>query len=536
MRLITPKEVACADAFAVQTLGCNILEMIESAAESLFERCVAFRRVTVLCGGGNNGADGLCAAEKLARYGVSVSVWLFVPGGEKTIHKNCLYFEERLHAAGIPVKRITEIDAFTQDIKAEIAAAIAGSDAVLECLLGTGFDPSRKRETDGVLADLIRTVNQNASYIISADIAAGIDGASGAAFAESIAANETVTFGYPKVGNVILPGKAYCGKLSVKPVSVPEEAYRFAMGDERAFLSREDVKSAAKLLPTRDPYGHKGTFGKVLIIAGSEGMTGAAVLCARACLKSGAGLVYIAAPRGLLPVYETLLPEAVKLPLGDPSDLWMKEEHTETLIKHSGEMNAVVMGPGLGRREDTVRAVLSFLLKTPCRRLLLDADALRAIAGKEDLLSSVFLKKEVVLTPHEGELAALIRAENISAVSRNRLRSTLACASQYGSIVVCKGNDTITCRNEQCFTVNGTGNAGMAVCGSGDVLSGVIASLLAADDEKTAYDAARLGVYLHGLAGDAATEALTQYCVTAGDMIAKLPDAFRVLVSAAERN
>ena len=528
MRLVTPKEIARADAYAVQTLGCNILDMIESAAEALFERCIAFRRVLVLCGGGNNGADGLCAAEKLARYGVSVSVWLFAFGGENTINENCCFFEKQLCTAGIPVRRVTGSRAFTEEIKSDLAAELSQSGAVLECLLGTGFDPSRKRSTDSALASLIQTVNRHAPYIISADIAAGVDGATGEAIPESIAANETVTFGFPKVGNVVLPGKAHCGKLSVKPVAVPEEAYRAVSEGNRTFLSRADAEEAAMLLPKRNPYGHKGTFGKILILAGSEGMTGAAMLCARACLKSGAGLVYLAAPRGLLPVYEVLLPQVVKIPLGDTSDLWLKEEHTERLLTLSCEMDAVLAGPGLGRREETVQAIFSFLLKTPCGRLLLDADALRALTGKEAVFSSVFSEKQVVLTPHEGELAALLGEESVSSVSKSRLRSAAACAEKYGSIVVCKGNDTIVYQSDVCFTVNGTGNNGMAAGGSGDVLGGVIAALLAGCGN--AYDAARLGVYLHGLAGDFAAEALTQYCMTAEDIIANLPGAFGTLV------
>lgn len=530
MRLITPQETKTADTYAVETLGCDLIRMIESAAEALFERGMAFRRVAVLCGGGNNGADGLCAAEKLARHGVSVSVWLFAPGGAETVNGNCRFFEEKLLKAGVPVRRITEKAAFTETVRDELAAVLSRCDAVLECLLGTGFDPVRKRDTDGVLAEMIRTVNRYASYVLSADIAAGIDGATGAAFPESIEADETVTFGYPKVGNVIMPGRAHCGVLSVKPVAVPEEAYRAAAAGDRCFLSRDSLPEAAALLPARDPYGHKGTFGKVLALAGSEGMTGAAALCVRACLKSGAGLALLAAPRGLLPVYEILLPEAVKKAVGSRDSRFLEEEQTEALLALSEEADAVLIGPGLGRRESTFRAVLSFLSRTRCRRLVLDADALRAIAGKEKLLAPVFRERDVVLTPHESELAALLGLENPAAVSQQRLRCAVLCAERYACTVVCKGNDTITCERADRFTVNGTGNDGMATGGSGDVLSGVIAAFLAAG--KDAYDAARLGVFVHGLAGDAAREQLTAYCMTAEDILAGLPQAFGLLACA----
>lgn len=528
MRLITPREAAEADRYAAEILNIDIITLIESAAAKLFERCLEFKSVTVVSGGGNNGADGLCAAFMLSLHGVKVDIWNIALGGKSSINDNCRYFIGKLKQNDIDINYIFPEASEEEFLRDAFIRSVSRSEAVLECLLGTGFDISKKRESDGRLADIIGIINRNAKYVISADIAAGISGENGCAFKESIKADETITFGFPKPGNVIMPGKKHCGRLKIESIAVPDGAY--CLESEREFMGAGELGDAARLLPGRDSYGHKGNFGRILILAGSEGMTGAAALAAEACLKSGAGLVYIAAPRGLLQIYETLLPAAVKVPVGAYADLYLKTAHAKQLAELSCGMDAVVAGPGIGRRDETAQFLTDFLKNTSCGKIVLDADALRILAeAKDDAgLKAALKNRNTVMTPHAGELAALLGSTvTVSEVDENRLLSASRCAAEYGCCVVCKGNDTITLRSLNEYTVNGSGNSGMATGGSGDVLSGIIGALAAVSDDI--YNAARLGVYIHGMAGDIAAMKLTEYCVTAQDMIDFLPEAFGIL-------
>lgn len=526
MKLITPRQVSMADRYAVETMGVSIIEMIESAAEALFRRCVRFQRVTVLCGGGNNGADGLCAAQKLYRHGVSVKVWIVGKNGLSGINDNCRFFLDKLSAQGIVVKELDlekDILLYEKDLEKDISDC----NAVLECILGTGFVPGRRAKTDNSLYKVFEIVNGKSGYTVSADIAAGVNGENGETGINAVCADETLTFAYLKPGHVILPGKAHCGKVTVVPVSVPEEAYGASVDTFFEAFCKEDLKRIRKMLPVRDPFGHKGSFGKVLVIAGSEGMTGAAILGTRACLRSGAGLCYLAAPRGLLDIYETTVPEAVKVPLGEAKDKWLKPEFCEQLVSLAEGMDAVLIGPGVGRRDETLVLVREFLKRCTCLNIIADADGLRALTENPKEIKAVFENRNVVLTPHWGEITYLLgdKAKDC----RGRLDAVKNCSETYGAVTVLKGNDSITYKDEKHYTVNTTGNSGMATGGSGDVLAGIVASFLAAG--MSAYDAARVGVFVHGLAGDMAKEKLTEFSMTAGDVAECLGDAFKRIIN-----
>jgi NAD(P)H-hydrate epimerase len=445
--------------------------------------------------------------------------------GLSGINNNCRYFLDKILTCGIIVKEL-DLEKDVSLYRKELENDITNCNAVLECILGTGFVPGRREETDNSLYRVFEIINENSKYTVSADVAAGVNGENGETGRYAVCADETITFSYLKPGQVILPGKAHCGKVTLVPVKVPEEAYNDSVDTIFEVFGKDDLQRIRDLLPVRDPSGHKGTFGKVLVIAGSEGMTGAAILAARACIRSGAGLCYLAAPRGLLNIYETAVPEIVKVPLGCENDKWLKPDFYEQLVSLSEGMDAILIGPGVGRREETQGFIKEFLQKCPCGNIIVDADGLRALAENAPEIKAVFENKNVVMTPHWGEITYLLgdKAKNYT----GRLSAAGMCSKTYGAVTVLKGNDSITYKDEKNYTVNATGNSGMATGGSGDVLSGIIASFLAVG--MTAYDAARVGVFVHGLAGDFAKREKTEYCMTAGDVIDYLSDAFRTII------
>ena len=226
----------------------DILDMIDSAAESLFKRCVKFRRVAILCGGGNNGADGLCTAKKLTEHGVKVFVRIISKGGVLGLNSNCRSYYEKLLTGNCDVKVFDIYNINEKDFD-DIRRNIEKSDALLECLLGTGYVAARGGESDDNLYRIIRIINENAKYVISADIPAGVAGADGQVAVCAVNADETVTFSYMKVGHVVMPGKSYCGKVSVEEVRVPDEAYAFSVDTNIEYFSSVDVKEVKKILP-----------------------------------------------------------------------------------------------------------------------------------------------------------------------------------------------------------------------------------------------------------------------------------------------
>jgi NAD(P)H-hydrate epimerase len=247
MKLILPRQVSAADRYAVEVLGNNILDMIDSAAKTLFEHCIGFTSVTVLCGGGNNGADGLCAAKKLMKHGVKVTVRIISKGGTSGINPNCRHYYEKLLEENCDVK-VFNIYKINENDFADLGESIGKSDALLECLLGTGYVAAKDVADDDNLYKIIRLINEKAKYVISADIPAGVEGANGQVAECAVKADETVTFSYMKVGHVIMPGKSYCGKISVEEVRVPQEAYAVSIDTKIEFFSPADVKAIKKML------------------------------------------------------------------------------------------------------------------------------------------------------------------------------------------------------------------------------------------------------------------------------------------------
>jgi NAD(P)H-hydrate epimerase len=335
-----------------------------------------------------------------------------------------------------------------------------------------------------------------------------------------VRASRTVTIGRPKVGMFVGAGVACTGSVSVEEIGFPLDL----LEAPHIAVNLMTLDEARALLPPRDPAGHKGTFGKVLLTAGSVGMTGAAVLAARAAMRSGAGLVYSAYPEPLSAIMESHLIEPVKLPLPGAAPWFTGAQAAEVLALAAG-MQAVGIGPGLGQRPETaefVRAVVCGV-RAP---LVIDADGLNLLSGMLEVLAD--RPGETILTPHPGEAARLLGLPDAAAVEADRLGAFVEFTRRHRCVVVLKGAQTVLTTPDGARWVNPTGGSGLAKGGSGDVLTGLLTALLGQGLPAAA--AARLGVFVHGMAGDQAAQELTARAMVAGDVIEiGLPRAFKAL-------
>ncbi len=442
-------------------LGLMPAVVMETAAASVsnyilqkFGKCT----VTAVCGKGNNGGDRLAAARQLFAAGCSVTVVLAMGEVKTPEAKANLDILKKL-----PVK--------FSDVIAE------DSDVIIDALLGIGIN-------GGADAEIIDKINSAGKFVVSVDIPSGVCADTGAVLGKAVYADTTVTFGYKKTGLTQYPAKKYCGDIIVAPVSFI---------DSISFDTFETDCPPAICGMEAD--FHKGLNGKLLVIAGSKGMTGAATLACTAALRCGCGLVTLAIPENLNAIMEVKLTEAMTLPL-DCCDSITYEAFSKIDIS---QYDCIVIGPGLGRSEEVNKIVK----KLVCGNipLVIDADGINSIKSNIDILKD---GKDIILTPHPGEFAGML-GKSTTYVQQNRINLAREFATEYGVTLVLKGAGTVTAQSDGRCTVNTTGNCGMATGGSGDVLAGIIGAFAARKFENPA----ETGVYLHGLAGDMALE---KYC------------------------
>lgn len=504
MIVLKPEEMKKVDRAAIEAGFPDIL-LMETAGRGvagLADRILknAGKRVLVFAGKGNNGGDGLVAARFLDMWGYQVEIILLA--GEKGLKGSPL--------VNYRLCRLREIDIleFSEDGDNNLKLvknAIMQADLIIDAMLGTGL----KGDVRQPVATMIDLINQSQKKVLAVDIPSGIDGEKGRVLGKAIRADFTATMAYPKLGLVVYPGKEYTGQLEVVDLGVPEE-YTARTGCNHFLLTGEE---AGQLLPERPVTGHKGTFGKVGILGGSRGMAGAPALTGLAALKTGAGLVRVAVPRDIQATVAARSPELITIGLAGIDDLAEIDE----LQKQSDIMAA---GPGLGRSE-AVRTLVDWLLRECELPLVLDADGLNAI---QDLQVLKERQSPLILTPHPGEMARLLK-EDIATIQRERISFARDFATTYQLYLVLKGAATLIALPDGRVYINPTGNEGMATAGSGDVLTGIISGLLA--QGSGVEEAAILGPYLHGLAGDLAKEELGSNSMIAGDIINYLPPAIR---------
>lgn len=503
-RALTAVEMRAVDAASAEH-GMPGSVLMENAGEALARAALAEAgeggRFFVLCGMGNNGGDGLVAARKLAGLGRAVFCELMGEGA--ALKGDALRNYEALVACGhTPSALHPELTAGPGDV-------------VIDALLGTGLS----RAPEGRIAEAVGRISvwrAAGARVVSADLPSGLDSDTGAARAPCVTADLTLAFGYAKRGEVIEPGAGRCGRLEIVDIGIPRAAERVLHEKPTFMLEESDVRGR---LPKRAADSHKGTYGHVLIVGGSWGKTGAAALAGLGALRGGAGLVTIATrPEALVPVMQHA-PELMGVELINDGPLGHRD--LNALLDAAEGKSAVVFGPGIERDEDTTKLLGTFLeeLSCPC---VLDADGLNALAGHLDLIQRA--KGELILTPHPGEMSRLVGLSTAE-VQGNRVELARSFARDHQVVLVLKGARTLIARHDGTVFVNTTGNPGMATGGTGDVLAGLLGALVA--QGLSTEDAAIVGAWVHGVAGDLARERRGELGLIASDLFEGLTETWR---------
>ena len=490
MKLTTGAMQREADRHAIEDLGVPSTLLMERASRALAREAALIsrnKRAAVFCGGGNNGGDGVGAARRLVLLGWEVRVFLL----SERLSEDSAEMLRRLRELRCDAEPFSDSD--------EIRDWLRSCGVVVDAMLGTGL----KRPMEGVYAKAASLMADCGAKVVSADIASGVDSDTGLVPGAAVKADVTVTFAAPKIGQFVEPGCAYSGRVVTADIGieVPEESRVSAVTEVE--------------LPPRDELAQKGDFGKVLVIAGSLGYTGAPVLAASAAVRAGAGLVWLGVPECVYPIAAASCAEAMPFPLPCGEDGALSETAIPDILARLESVDSVLVGPGL-KNTGSTRAVVSAVLENAKIPVILDADGINAVSGNIDILKSA---PNVVLTPHVGEFARLG-----GSLEEGRIAGALAVAQRTGAVCVLKGHRTVTAFPDGEVFVNTTGNAGMACGGSGDVLSGVMAALSARFDLKKAVTAS---VWLHARAGDIAAEALGEDFMKPTDMIECLSVAFK---------
>lgn len=519
MKILTAEQMRRLDRLTTERAGLATRAMMENAgrqvADFLLERFPDARRPSILCGKGNNGGDALVAARYLRQRGRSPRVWLLASPSDLKGDARANY-DAWLKAGGA-----VEAVPSSKDWDGQ-AAAVFDCDVLVDGLLGTGLSGP----VEGYLRQVIEQINahRHRCRVLAVDIPSGLSSDSGEPLGDSVEADATITFTAPKRGQVFPPNCTRVGTLAVAPIGTPEELYA---DDPELFLNLIVARDFARLALRREPTAHKGDFGHVLLVSGSRGKTGAAALAGKAALRMGAGLVTVATPASSLPIVASLVPEIMTEPLeetetGTVSSQVLEYGRFATLVEGK---SVLALGPGLTTHPETAKFVRTVLAQFDLP-LVLDADALNALVGQLDVLRHRRAEL-VVVTPHPGEMARLLGTES-AAVQRQRVEVAQKFARDYRVFVILKGHRTLVAAPEGQVWVNPTGNPGMATGGAGDVLTGLVAGVLA-QELGPAKDVLALAVFLHGLAGDLAAAVQGEQALIASDITEALPRAWSAL-------
>ena len=510
--VFTGEAMRALDRRAITALGIPGATLMEHAGRGAAEAIVAAfpslgrsrRRVVIVCGKGGNGGDGFVVARHLARRRIAVQVWLTSP--ERDVTGDAGKKLAEMKRAGIRPRLV--------DDTAAAGEMLTRAALVVDALLGTG---ARGAPTP-LVAAMIERINASARPVVALDIPSGLPSDGEPPAGPVVRATLTTTFAGLKRGLVAGVGGDLAGRIVVVPIGVPEAEVR---RDATTFvIERADV---AAVFPRRPRGSHKGDWGRLLVVAGSLGKTGAAALAARAAMRTGAGLVTVATPASQQPVVAALLVEAMTEPLPDTPAGTIADKAFERVRALAEARDAIAIGPGLGLDPETadVAARLAHTLPIPA---VLDADALTALVRRLDALRDAPAAR--CLTPHPGEMARMLGV-SIADVQADRVDVTRAFAMRYRVYVALKGAATVVASPDGIVALNPTGNPGMASGGTGDVLTGIVGALLARGLDAAV--ALRAAVYLHGMAGDLAAARVGEEALIASDLVDALPAAFAAL-------
>ncbi len=502
------------DRKAIDELGISGLELMENAGRSVFEMIIEYygpvdgNRVVVVAGKGNNGGDGHVVARYLKKDGAHIEIFLI--GKKKQVKGDAAENLNRAERLGIPIHEIDDSDNFYIPEDTWL---------IVDAIFGTGFAGKLRQPYDHI----IKKMNQAGLPIVAIDAPSGLDGTTGRVTDPCVSADLTVTLGLPKMGQALYPGKACCGKLEVVDIGFPPGL------DDDIHTYLNTAEEAAKLLPPRPHDAHKGTYGKLFVLAGSTGLTGAAAMASMAAYRSGAGLVVLGCPASLNDIFEIKLTEVMTKPLPDVARKGCLATRGMGEIREMVEWaDAVALGPGIGTHHETTELVQR-LVKEIDKPMVIDADGLNIMAKDTSYLKQH--KRPLVISPHPGEFARL-SGYSMDEIQKYPIDLASQFAWEYDLCVILKGAPTVVTRRSGNIYINYSGNEGMASGGTGDVLTGLIGGFLA---QGVGYsDAAVLATYVHGLAGDIAAEVYGSRAMVATDLLQFIPHALLELEECCE--
>jgi len=514
MKVLTAQQMQAVDRRAIDEVGVPGVVLMENAgwrvAEEILSRYATrgIQRALVFAGKGNNGGDGYVIARHLLDNDWDVQTLVFAGA------------EEIAGDAAVNVLALANCGGQIVHVKTEdeLYAVLDDADefsVVVDALFGTGL----AKPLEGLFLEAIGWMNCQACPVVSVDIPSGIDGSTGRIMGDAVNADLTVSFALPKIGQVTFPGARHVGELVIADIGIPKQV----MYEAKAECLLIDAEEAKPLLPIRSVDGHKGTFGHLLVLAGSTGKCGAAVMVAEAGMRGGAGLVTLTCPRGVQPVIAARLTEVMTVPLDEQRGEVCMLALEDILASAQGKQ-ALAIGPGLGVGEEA-SSLVRRLLQDTVLPVVIDADGLNALAGHLSILGQQ-PGREIILTPHPGEMSRL-SGMSVAEIQNDRFSVARDFAVQHKATLVLKGARTLIAAPDGTVHVNMTGHAGMASGGMGDVLTGLIGSLLA--QGLPAMSAATLGVYLHGLAAERLQPTFGDAGLLATDLIYELPAARRAL-------
>jgi NAD(P)H-hydrate epimerase len=516
MRVLNTQQMREADRRTIDEIGIPAIVLMENAGrqavaamEAAFDD-LATSHVGVLCGRGNNGGDGFVIARTLVQRGVETSVFLL--GSVADVRGDARTNLEVLGRIGLTVVEISNAQEWELHF-----SEISRCELLVDAILGTGFHG----QLSGLLETVVADVNGLGVPVVAIDLPTGVSADTAEVEGEAIEASMTVTLAAPKISLILPPADSRSGDLVIADIGIPLPLLDEVEGPYLELLTRERMRD---LVPARAADSHKGDFGRVLVIAGSLGRSGAAHLAAIGALRSGAGLVTIATPKSCLPIVAAMAPEYMTEGLEETTSGTVDYAALDRVLEFKADV--IALGPGLGQSPGTA-AFVHGLLERAGVPLVLDADALNAFSGDPDRLMGRD-GVDVVITPHPGEMARLLNT-SVEAVQHDRLRHATEFAARHRVHVVLKGHRTIIAGPDNRAFINLTGNSGMATGGTGDILTGMIAAWFGQLLDAEA--ACKLAVYLHGAAGDLAEADEGDVALVAGDVAARLGDAVMELTA-----
>ncbi|MCK9221932.1 MAG: NAD(P)H-hydrate dehydratase [Limnochordia bacterium] len=520
MRVVTAREMQAIDRAAVGQYGIPGIILMENAGLAIVSQVeklsqdLTDKRVLVFAGPGNNGGDGFVVARHLHLLGARVRVYLTCE--PEKITQDAAVNLGIVHKLGISVYQVEE-----QSLS-KLSIMLRMSDLVVDAMLGTGA----RGPLSGIYQDLVKVINESGIPVVAVDIPTGVESDTGAVHSEAIRATVTVTFALPKRGLLLYPGASYTGRWHVADIGIPQELT--AGDDESLYLVDETLVKG--VLPRREPNQHKGDFGRVLVVGGSRGLSGAPTLAAYGAVRTGAGLVTLGGPASLNGIFATKLTEAMTLPLPDEDGILTKEAAAE-IVAFCQRAGALAIGPGLSTAAG-VKELIEALAGVVQIPTVIDADALNVLAEDPKLLALWSKNASVVITPHPGEMARLLDS-TVEEITKDPIGSAQRAAGAFGCVVVLKGAPTIITTPQGQGQIMNRGNVAMATGGTGDVLTGCVAACLAwgLDAQRAAIAA----TYLHGLAGDLWAQDRGRAGLRAQELADLLPLAHRQVVEAPQK-